>query len=303
MLAPYNDHCMKTKRKDCYCTLHISNTHAHPSLLTASRIPPFPPPPPPRLGGVHKCGHHSAGCAGAADGHRGHHPVLPLPRQVPPPGQGRAHLLPAALQLLAQARPPVTAVLLVICGGHLQQRAAHHRLHPQGGHLLPGEAAGAHPPCGHTLTPITPSLWAHPLTSHPHFIHTLTPITPSLWAHPHYYHAHPHCGHTLTLITSLAPHTLTVGTPSHTHVHLHVHVCSCTCICTPSLLNSLLPSYLPHCVPGLGGHSVYAPSLSPREGHRVHSYHSPPVPIPPPLLPPLPSPLSPPPPSPLSPGR
>ena len=81
-----------------------------------------------------------------------------------------------------------------------------------------------------TLSLLTPSLRAHP--------HTLTVGTRSLWAHPH--SSHPHCGHTLTR--------------SHTHVHL----------CDPPLTPSLLPSYLPHCVPGLGGPSVYAPSL-PRE--------------------------------------
>ena len=78
---------------------------------------------------------------------------------------------------------------------------------------------------------------------------TLLLLTPSLWAHPH---------------------TLTVGTPSLLTSSLWAH--------PHTLTPSLLPSYLPHCVPGLGGPSVYAPSLSPREGRRVHSYHSPPPP-------------------------
>ena len=76
--------------------------------------------------------------------------------------------------------------------------------------------------------------------------------------------SHPHCGHTLTVgIPSCTPHTLTVGTPSlltsSLWAHPHMLTYTCTFMYMHPLTPSLLPSFLPHCVPGLGGPSVCAP--------------------------------------------
>ena len=67
---------------------------------------------------------------------------------------------------------------------------------------------------------------------------TLSLLTSSLWAHPHTLtvgtpsHTHAHvCISTPSLLPSSPPTYLTVGTPSHAHIHMYIYV-------TPPLTHS-----------------------------------------------------------------